>query len=104
MSNRPEQRERLPEFALFPTKAGDKSRVLITPDVYDTLQKAEIGSALLLVPVPSEQRDKIEANGKRAPTHRIVVMPKGDAPANFKPKATTSFKKSSRPNADADEL
>lgn len=77
-----------PEVAFWATRDGKFSRVQVNAAVYDILQKAEIGTSLLLVEVPQDVKDKIEANGKTAPTHKVVILPPGNAPA-ASPKVTT---------------
>lgn len=69
------KKEYNPEIALFPTRNGNMARINVNAAVFDLLQKAEIGTSLLLVPVSDEIKEKIAANGKTAPAYKLVILP-----------------------------
>ena len=89
-----------PEIALWPTRDGKYSRIAVTAAVYDIIQRAEIGTSLLLMPVPENVKEQIEANGKNAPNFRLVILP---ADNGFKPHASTTKSKATKSKATKTE-
>jgi hypothetical protein len=85
MSNK---KEYAPELSLYPTKDGKYNRVSITEQNLETLKKATLGSALLLMEVSDETKAKIVAGAKAkgrkdatAPSYKLVILPANDNPA-----------------------
>lgn len=84
-----EKKEFNPSVAMFPTRDGRFNRVFVNAAVYDVLQKATVGTSILLTALTDEQRDAIEAKGKTAPSYRLVIMPESTLPAKGAKKAPT---------------
>lgn len=68
-----------PSLGFYPTRSGNGFSVLVSASVYDTLQKATIGSRLFLKEIPEERRQKMKGNNK--PAMEVIILPKSDGAA-----------------------
>lgn len=92
-----------PEIALWEPKNGKNCGVYVTPAVYDTLQKAEVGSKITLMETTEEFRQTVLNKGKVPPAYKLIIFPPNQQ-ENRQGQASTTKSKGKPAAQDAQEV